>query len=403
MRRLILLSFIITFLLGCKDVNTDIDKDISHIEFLKGQNLSAKEYVLGLFEKHDIVMLCERHHKETEQYNLIYDIVSDPYFVKNVGAIYAEVGTVTISDRINQFLESSGLDSAQVRDKAIDIYRDSNYDALFAAQSFPWLLMKLYYLNQSNEDKVNKYPCDVAWDWQKCQTPDYMARVDSTDMEVRDSLMAMNFISQYTNVQKPRNGKKKALLIMNFRHGFTKDTHYTDSIMRRNTGRFLKEKYKDALAAVHLTGLGHPNNWKEYTVLQKGKWDYSFESTNKNDIGFNIKGSPFGKDTFDMVPLGWKKDKLRYQDVFTGLVRYKKIEEHTIITSYPGLMTKDFEPEFRRRWRIMDLSCGEEPDEKFIQEIIDFYYNVDTSRYYHLEKHRAKIDSWKNVSTKTNL
>jgi hypothetical protein len=390
MRKLTLFSLILLALFSCRNTG----KDITHKDFLESQKLSAKEYVISLFKNHDIVMLCERHHNEVEQYNMIYDIVSDPYFVKNVGAVYTEVGTITIADRVGRFLARSGLDSAQINKQIVDIYRDADIDALFASHNFPWLLSKVYKLNQSVENKINVYPCDVAWDWHKCLTPDYMARVDSTDMEVRDSLMAMNFVYQFENVQKPRIGKKKALIIMNFRHSFTKDTHYTDSVMRHNAGRFLKERYKDDLASVLITGLGYPNNWQEYTVLQNGKWDYLFESTNKTDVGFNIGGTPFGKDTFDMVPLGWKADRLLYQDVFTGLVYYKKLDGHKIVTSYPGLMSKDFEPEFRRRWRIMDLSGGDEPDEKVIQEVIDFYYKVDTSRYYDLGKYRDQIDKY---------
>ena len=391
MKKLVLLSFMIITFFACKNTS-----EITHEEFLKNQNLSAKEYILGLFETHDIVLLCERNHKEVTQYDLIYNVVSDPYFIKNVGAVYTEVGTITISNRVNEFLESSGLDSMQIHRTVVDIYRDAEFDALFAAGSFPALLKKLYKLNQLNNEKVNLYPCDAAWDWNKCLTPEYMAFVDSTDLEVRDSLMAMNFISQFENIQKSRNGKKKALIIMNSRHGYTKDTHHTDSVMRQNTGRYLKEKYENKLASVLITGLGHPNSWNEYTVLQNGKWDYLFESTNKTDIGFNINQTSFGKDTFDMTPLGWKTDKFLYQDIFTGMVYYKKLDERVLITSYPGLMSKDFEPEFRRRWRIMDLSCGEEPDEDFIQEIIDFYYKVDTSRYGDIEKYRIKIEKWEN-------
>ena len=219
MKKSVLLSFMIITFFACKNTS-----EITHEEFLQNQDLSAKEYILGLFETHDIVLLCERNHKEVTQYDLIYDIVSDPYFVENVGAMYTEVGTITISDRVNRFLENPGLDSTQINQMIVDIYRDADFDALFAAGSFPALLKKLYKLNQPNNEKVNVYPCDVAWDWNKCLTPDYMARVDSTDMEVRDSLMAMNFISQFENIQKTRNGKKKALIIMNFRHGFTK-TH----------------------------------------------------------------------------------------------------------------------------------------------------------------------------------
>jgi hypothetical protein len=371
-------------------------ENINHKEFLESQTFSAKEYVLSLFKTHDIVILCERHHNEVEQYNLILEIVSDPYFIQNVGAIYTEVGTISISKKVNDFLESSGLDSTQINHKIVYLYQNAEFDALFASHNFPWLLSKLYQLNQGKDKKVNLYPCEVAWEWNKCLTPEYMAYVDSTDMEVRDSIMAMNFISQFENTQKTRNGKKKALVIMNFRHGFTHDTHYTDTIMRHNTGRFLKEKYKNNLASILIVGLGHPNSWSEYTVLQNGKWDYLFESTKKTNIGFNIQNTPFGRDTFDMTPLGWKVDKFLYQDIFTGIVYYKKLDEHIIITSYPGLMTKDFEEEFRRRWRIMDLSSGDKPDEKYIQEVINFYYKVDTTQYSDLKKYRTKIDKWKN-------
>ena len=51
-----------------------------YIKFLEQQNTSAKDYILDLFKKYDIVILCERDHRDATQYDLIYDIVSSPHF-----------------------------------------------------------------------------------------------------------------------------------------------------------------------------------------------------------------------------------------------------------------------------------------------------------------------------------
>ena len=49
-----------------------------YLAFLKDQNDSAKEYVLNLFNEYDMVILCERNHKEFTQYELFRDIIKDP-------------------------------------------------------------------------------------------------------------------------------------------------------------------------------------------------------------------------------------------------------------------------------------------------------------------------------------
>jgi hypothetical protein len=61
---------------NCEDSKFD-----KYVSFLNTQNTSAKDYVLQLFEKYNIVILCERDHRDMTQYNLIYDIVSDERFL----------------------------------------------------------------------------------------------------------------------------------------------------------------------------------------------------------------------------------------------------------------------------------------------------------------------------------
>lgn len=53
--------------------------------------------MLSLFKTHDIVIICERDHRDITQYELYLDIISDPYFTSNVGVLFTEVGTRSLN------------------------------------------------------------------------------------------------------------------------------------------------------------------------------------------------------------------------------------------------------------------------------------------------------------------
>ncbi len=77
MRKFIILIVTTFTLLACKNAQVEMN----HQVFLENQTLSAKDYVISLFEDHDIVILCERHHADMTQYELFMEIVKDPYFI----------------------------------------------------------------------------------------------------------------------------------------------------------------------------------------------------------------------------------------------------------------------------------------------------------------------------------
>ena len=75
----------------------------SYVHFLNRQQTSAKDYVLGLFDKYDVLVLCERDHREWTQYDLILDILADKRFTRKVGNLYTEIGNVHHNDELNAF------------------------------------------------------------------------------------------------------------------------------------------------------------------------------------------------------------------------------------------------------------------------------------------------------------
>ena len=80
-----------------------------YVSFLEGQRQGPVDYVLSLFEKYDVVVLCERAHPETTQYDLILDIIRDRRFAEKVGNVFTEVGTASLVPRVDAFLMDSSL------------------------------------------------------------------------------------------------------------------------------------------------------------------------------------------------------------------------------------------------------------------------------------------------------
>ena len=51
------------------------------------------DYIFRLFEQSDIVVMGERDHRDTTQYELILDILDDPRFAETVKAIITNINS----------------------------------------------------------------------------------------------------------------------------------------------------------------------------------------------------------------------------------------------------------------------------------------------------------------------
>ena len=55
-----------------------------YVDFLKKQQTNPVDYVIGLFDKYDVVVLCKTAHPEMTQWDFIYDIIRDPRFIHSM-------------------------------------------------------------------------------------------------------------------------------------------------------------------------------------------------------------------------------------------------------------------------------------------------------------------------------
>ncbi len=319
------LLILVVFLIGCKNqeektisVNSEIKE---YVDFIQTQNTTAKDYVLSLYDNYDLVVLSERKHYEYSQYKTILDIISDEKFIDSVGIIFVEVGVSTEQDNVDEFLNSENLSEKEIEKKALEIYRNIPFLASWDKTSYYDFLIELYKINQNLEpdNKIKLFYSDIPFSWEKTKTQDEYKQMMDT-ISTRDSVMAAQIIHNFDKIKSDR--KKKALLILNYRHGFLNIKYNSSGKKADNAGRYLKEKYKERIASVLINDI-FPNINEEYYPIQNGKWDATLEILHKSDIGFNFKNSPFGKDKFDMYPT---ENELTYQDVFTGFIYTSSID-----------------------------------------------------------------------------
>ena len=293
-----------------------------YVDFLENNQQDINDYVMGLFEKYDCVILCERHHQDMTQYDMIYNLVTDKRFVDNVGVVFTEIGCAESRDAYKTFVETTFPDDTLV-EKGLASFLMENQSVHLLWPNTNWFtfLKRMYYFNHDKEKKVEIMFADRNW-------------IDRTELAQRDSVMADNIIRTIES-----DSLKKSLVIMNYRHAFFTPGNCGWYVQRRFPGKVANVMINFAKPDFLSFMLG-----KEIVCpdLCNGEWDVAFEQMPTDEFAFDLKDSPFGKDNFDYFALPWAMEKgMQYQDVFNGFIYYKSLIHHRASIGFNHL----FDPE----------------------------------------------------------
>lgn len=350
-----------------------------YVGYLKKiEQKSAKDYILQKFENHDVVILCERDHSEFSQYELIKEILSDDYFKKNVKNLFTEIGIINLQPEITEFLKIKNLDRVLVEKKLNKFQQNASFWFIWERYNYHYLLRTIYDINNKSDNQISYFPSDVEFDWEKVKTVEEYSREQDFEIEPRDSLIAFNIINQYKKIKSKNNNK--ALIILNYRHAFKIHTIRNNGELQKNTAKYLTDYFGNRVVSILSNRPIFVKKGKNYVyeLIQNGKWDASFKLLNMENIGFDFDNSAFGNDDFDM----WNGNTdIKYKDVFDGFVFYKTLENHNLIEFYDGLISKDFEKEFFRRYKIQ----------------LEYY--EDSSRMKKLENRASRKNILKELNT----
>lgn len=366
-----------------------------YTEFLATQDMPAKDYVLSLFNTYDLVILCERDHRDTTQYDLFLDILRDQRFIDNVGNLFTEIGVSNLNPKLNAFLHSGALSPDSVRRAISKFQRNCSYYPFWENANFSYLLAGLYGINQQlpPAGKINLYPSDMPLDWSEMDSAKYgkfMASIDS-----RDSIIASQIIGNFDRIRSSNERRKKALVIMNYRHAFGRKFQHPSGKKPRNVGRYLFDSYGDRVANVYLNFVAlrfadSSGNEIDYVPIHDGIWDAAFRASGRTNAGFSLDGSPFGKDRFDIWPF---QTPFTFNDVFTGFMYYLPPEQMRCVVGVPDVVDSAAAIEMVRRLGIYNAAMGTSSTPTI--EVVLKDYN--TRREYpinRIDSIKAGIEKW---------
>jgi len=363
-----------------------------YIAFLKTQNCRPVDYIMRLFEKYDIVILCERFHPETTQYDLIYSLASDKRFIAKIGNIFTEIGTSTNNGFLHDFMSADGLSDAEAEKKVMYLYRNLYWSPIWEKYNFFNFLKRLYALNRSLPagSKINISFSDMPFSWESMTKEKY--QLFKKSLGQRDQIMAEQIITGFNDVLKSTQPRKKALVIMNYRHAFNDNFKKLNGEKVGNSGRFIFEAFPGKVANIMINSvalLPGTNDQKAIIApISDGKWDAAFEAAGNPDLGFDFKGNAFGADHFDYFP--FFNHDYKYQDIFTGFVFYKPLEKHRMLSGIPNLFDDGYDKIILERVAI----TGESIEKGKAVEIMAEIGTLHESTYDDLPALMDKIRGW---------
>lgn len=326
--------------------------------FLKRGHAKPLDYIIGLFDRYDVVVLCERPHPEASQWDFIYELLRDQRFIDRIGHVFTEYGQVGMQSYLDDFMATDGLSTDEIHERVVHIMRNWAVWPIWTNTNFYTYLTRLYQLNQSlpHAKRIHHHFTDVSVNWHDLSDEGYRAYRHS--LINRDEQMARIVIEKMTRLaESSTSTPPKCLVVMNYRHAFDL-TGGSSEAQRRNTYEFLKVAFEDRTANVLLN-----TNILLFVPIAGGVWDTAFKETGNRPAGFDFEDSPFGYDPFDMFPFfPGLKGRLKYREVFKGFVFTHPLDNQYLEHGIPGYYD-GFEKEALRR-------------AKFVSD--DYYRGIET-------------------------
>lgn len=115
--------------------------------------------------------------------------------------------------------------------------------------------------------------------------------------------MGNNALTELYKLFDGPDPRKKALIIFNSPHSFLTGPN---SRPAPYAGQIIAERFPGRVANVAINWAKRRNGYRGLT--QNGKWDAAFAACGNKSIGFDLAGTPFGEDRFDLRPGYFKND-----------------------------------------------------------------------------------------------
>ena len=374
--------------------NSFISEEIKPlVNFIEQTNTSPVDYVMGLFEKYDVVVFGEGSHMDMTQYDLINQIVSDPRFIAKVGHVFMETGGYNMTDELNAVLKGTYPDDTVFDIELVKVIFNMNFMPLWDKTNYTKFLKNVYLVNKNlpAKEKISVTPTEFPFSWEQAKTmtaEEYRTTVHNGMWRQKDLIMGNNAINELYKIFNGNNSRKKALIIWNMPHSCR---HFAN---QNNQPFFayqiVADRFPGRVANVTLNNVKVSERERTISLSNGGKLDAAFAACGNKSIGFDLGNSPFGDCIYDFGHI-MATDEVKMKDVYHGFIFYKPLLEWELGVGVPDLDKIDIKDELARRTQVysnrdvdkdavlMSYSIRNIPISFFFDEK---RFNEQTSKYY---------------------
>jgi len=305
-------------------------------KYAKNINITKQnhlKYIYNLFEKNDIVIISERLHPEYTQWQLFSQIILNDTFAAKVGNVCTEFGNINNQQVLDEYLSTTFSNEEELKKETAFIVRSNGGSwPLWTNKNIYDFIINLYNFNLQKDSmqKINLFFSDRAWHWDNITTP-FQYKKAAYESENRDSIMAVNIISKYKELALRNYNRKKILVIENTRHAYKE---------YKSTANYIYKELPDKTANVLINNLS-----LIFSPAKAGLWDAAASQVKDSVWAINFNESILGKDHFDLY---LNLRRVKYRDVFNGMIYYKHPKDFRLITGYDYIL-KDYEETFIKR------------------------------------------------------
>lgn len=334
------------------------------VNYIEQCSTSPVDYVMGLFEKYDVIVIGERSHLDMTQYDLIQQIISDSRFISNVGHVFTEVGCYNMTDELNAVLKGTYSNDKIFDKELVKVIFNMDFMPVWEKTNYTKLMKDVYLVNKNLpvKEKISVTPTEMSFSWEQAKaitTKEFETTVYKM-WKHKDLIMGNNAITELYKIFNGTDSRKKALIIYNMPHS----CRYFAN--RNNTPFFayqlIADRFPGRVVNVALNWATVSNDDDNIFLSNSGKLDAAFAACNSKSIGFDLVNSPFGDCIFDFGT-ALSTDEVKIKDVYHGFIFYKPILEWINSVGVPNLDKIDCKDELARRAQVFSNRNIDKDDE----------------------------------------
>ena len=370
------------------DISRVIEEIKPFANYIEQCNTSPVNYIMGLFEKYDVVVLGERSHRDMTQYDLIQQIISDPRFIAKVGNVFTEVGVYNMADELNAVLKGTYSNDAAFDTELVKVIFNMDFMPLWEKTNYTKLMKDAYLVNKNlpAKEKISVTPTEMPFSWEQAKNmtaEEFKATVREM-WKHKDLIMGNNAINELYKIFNGTDYRKKALIIYNTPHSCRYFANQELAQSPYFAYQIIADRFPKRVVNVALNWAVVSNNDNNILLSNGGKIDAAFAACGNKSIGFDLANSPFGNCVFDYATPR-STNEVKMKDVYHGFIFHKPIYEWIYSIGVPNLDKIDCKDELARRTKIFsDRKNVDKNDEFMYYSKIRTSSEIDKKHFYEL-------------------